>query len=578
MNEYAILHTPDSRYCFPTGKKELVIRLRISREDRNAEIHLLYNCKYFFQDEQNRVSMERKYADRLYDYYEIKLNLTDVRLAYIFEIRQEGNTYYYSEDGLTKEYCFAEGFYNFFQMPYINENDCMPVVDWMRSAVFYQIFVERFALGDRKKDTSYINMEWGDLPNPKSFAGGDIPGITEHLDYLEELGITAIYLTPVFSSISNHKYDIMDYKEIDPRFGSKKDFRELVEKAHEKGIRIVLDAVFNHCSMQMKEFRDVLEHGEKSPYYGWFLIDGEYPDPEYVNYECFASCNYMPKINTANREAQDFLLDIACYWIREFDIDGWRLDVSDEVSHEFWRRFRQAVKQEKADCVIIGENWHDAYPYLRGDQYDSIMNYSFTKACLDYFARDRFDAAQMAEKLNGNLMRNTDPVNAMMLNLLDSHDTHRFFTEIGKDKDKLLAAIALELLFPGAPCLYYGTEICMEGGYDPDSRRCFDWQREHWDAYVMEMIKKLTALRKKEALQYGQVRIAEENGMFCLRRYTQKQELRLYINLAGAEKPCEIFSKEEWRICCANRWEQPLLQQGGFVIAEVSECGEGEEE
>ena len=224
--------------------------------------------------------------------------------------------------------------------------------------------------------------------------------------------------------------------------------------AHEKNIRVVLDAVFNHCSMEMKQFQDVLEKGKASPYYHWFLIDGDFPDPEKMNYECFAACNYMPKLNTANEEVQNFLLEVATYWIREADIDGWRLDVSDEVSHEFWRKFRKAVKEEKSDSVIIGENWHDAYAYLMGDQYDSIMNYAFTKASLDYFAKGVFSAKQMAEKLSSNLMRNTEPVNCMMLNLLDSHDTHRFYTEVNRDKAKVLAAIALEMIFPGAPCIY----------------------------------------------------------------------------------------------------------------------------
>lgn len=572
MNEYAMLHVPDSRFCFPIGEKELVIRLRVSKEDRGAEIYLLYNCKYEFQNTQKRISMEQKYTDRLYDYYEIKLSLTDVRLAYIFEIQEGGKIFYYSEDGLTETYCFEEGFYNFFQMPYINKNDCMPVVDWMCSAVFYQIFVERFAMGNRNKDTSYINMEWGQIPDSKSFAGGDIKGITEKLDYLEELGITALYLTPIFESVSNHKYDTINYMKIDPHFGTEEDFKELVKLAHRKGIRIVLDAVFNHCSMQMEQFRDVIQNGKKSPYYDWFLIDGDYPDPENANYECFAACSYMPKINTANRSAQDFLLQIACYWIREYDIDGWRLDVSDEVSHEFWRRFRHAVKREKEDCVIIGENWHDAYPYLRGDQYDSIMNYSFTKACLDYFAKGRFSAKQMAEKLNSNLMRNTEQVNRMMLNLLDTHDTHRFFTETKKDKDKLLAAVALEMVFPGAPSIYYGTEICMEGGYDPDSRRCFDWDESHWDKKVMETIRRLTALRKNHVLQYGAVSIMEEDEMLCLKRTSGEKEIVLYINLSGIEKNVAGGLQKKGsggeNVLCANRWRSPVLQQNGFVIIE----------
>lgn len=565
MNEYALMHIPDSRYCFAVGQKELVIRLRTSKEDRDAQVYLIYAPKYEFHEKREKKLMQISYSDRLFDYYELHITLEDVRFAYIFEFHQHGDTYYFSEDGLTKEYRFEESFYNFFQMPYINSNDCMPVVDWMKDAVFYQIFVERFNIGDMQKDMSYINMDWGDIPNPKSFAGGDIKGIIEKLDYIRGLGVNVLYLTPIFESISNHKYDIKNYMEIDSRFGCKEDFKKLVEQAHKRGIRIVLDAVFNHCSMQLEQFQDVLKNGKQSPYYDWFIIDGDYPTPENVNYECFAACNYMPKLNTANPKTQEFLLEIACYWIREFDIDGWRLDVSDEVSHAFWRRFREVVKKEKPDCVIIGENWHDAYPYLMGDQYDSIMNYSFTKACLDYFARGYIDAKQMAEKLSSNLMRNTKQVNQMMLNLLDTHDTHRFFTEVGRDKNKLLAAIALEVMFPGAPCIYYGTEICMEGGYDPDSRRCFDWDESHWDTNVMEMIRSLTSLRKRAELKEGNVILDEDRGMLKLVRTFDNQSVSLFINLSGKTVTFDNKAKKQ-DILCSNNFNDAVLQDGGFLI------------
>lgn len=572
MNEYAMLHIPDSRYCFAVGEKELVIRLRVSKEDRGANIFLLHECKYDFYQKRNRLKMEPKYTDRLFDYYEVRLALSDVRLAYIFQIEEDGKTYYYSEDGLTEHYDFSEGFYNFFQMPYINQNDWMPTVDWMKNAVFYQIFVERFAMGDTQKDRSYVNMEWGDLPNPKSFAGGDLKGIVKKLDYLERLGVTALYLTPIFRSVSNHKYDTIDYMEIDPRFGTKDDFRELVGRAHQKGIRIVLDAVFNHCSMDLFQFQDVRKKGRASKYYDWFLIDGDYPDPDRINYECFASVNYMPKLNTANPQVQDFLLQAAVYWMDNFEIDGWRLDVSDEVSHDFWRRFRKEVKAHNKDAVIIGENWHDAYPYLMGDQYDSIMNYAFTKACLDYFAKDAFDAKQMAEKLNGNLMRNLTQVNCMMLNLLDSHDTHRFFTEVNCDKDKLLAAIALEMVFQGAACLYYGTEICLEGGYDPDSRRCFDWDETHWDPYVWQTIQKLAMLRRREEIQNGEIRIREEQEMLVTERILGKKKLVLYINMTNQSRLLEILDSS---VLCANHSEKrgtkTQLKAKGFLLAEIKE-------
>lgn len=566
MNEYALLHCPDSKFCFATGEHELVIRLRVARQDRGVNIMLVYGNKYEYHERRMECSLHIGYSDQLYDYYETKLQLDDVRLAYVFLIQEGEQIYYYSEDGLTKSYNFQEGFYNFFQMPYINRNDVHETVDWMRGAVFYQIFVDRFYRGDYEKDDSYIDMKWGDLPTPKTFAGGDLKGVMEKLDYLENLGVTAIYLTPIFQSKSNHKYDISDYRTIDPEFGSREDLKTLVAKAHARGIRVILDAVFNHCSDELPEFLDVRERGSKSPYYDWFLIDGEYPKAEEGNYECFASCVYMPKFNTASEGVQKYLIDIATYWIREADIDGWRLDVSDEVSHEFWRQFRRAVKNVKSDCVIIGENWHDAYPYLMGDQYDSIMNYAFTKACLDYFARGKFRGEDLANKLNQILMRNTDPVNRMMLNLLDSHDTHRFFTEVGRRKERLLAAVALEVLFPGATCIYYGTEICTEGGYDPDSRRCFDWEESHWDTYVLGQIQKLLKLKQEHTLAYGSTLIQGKNDCFYLERKTDKERYMLWIWMEASIY--EIPKEQRKEIVLSHGYHEGKLSKGYVIMRE----------
>ena len=514
MNKHALLHIPESRFCFPLSKEQVVIRLRTAREDAEAglKVNIIYGVKYDYQKERFTVEVPLKYEDELYAFYEVKLNIKDVRLVYIFELEEKGKKYYFSEDGLTNDYNYDECFYNFFQLPYINENDVMPMVDWMPGTVFYQIFVDRFCIGDENKDMSYIDMKWGDKPTPKNHAGGDLKGIIKRLDYLKDLGISGIYLTPIFESESNHKYNIVDYKKIDPQFGTTEDLVKLVEEAHKRGIKIVLDAVFNHCSDKMAEFLDVVKNGRDSKFYDWFIIDGDKLDLKKRNFECFAHCEYMPKLNTANAGVQKFLLDIATYWIDVADIDGWRLDVADEVSHDFWRQFRKAVKAKKSDAVIIGENWHDAYPALMGEQQDSIMNYAYTKVCLDYFAKERCDEKKTVFHLNSILMRNMEQVNYMMLNLLDSHDTLRFFTEIGKDKKKLETALALTMFFPGTPCMYYGTEIAMEGAYDPDCRRCFDWDRSHWDMELMDKIKGLLALKKNPVLQWGDVSIKEENG------------------------------------------------------------------
>ena len=518
MIEQAIFHKPETEYGYAKDGRTFSLRIRTARED-SPKITVVYGGKYDFWETQFRKEMILSYRDRLYNYYTAELQPKDIRLVYVFEIRQGEKVSYYSEDGLSDAYDFTLNFYNAFQIAYINDCDVQKPVHWMRDACFYQIFVDRFFRGDSGKDTSYINLPWGQLPNPKSFAGGDLQGIRKKLPYLQELGINALYLTPIFKSISNHKYDIQDYFTVDPMFGTNADFAELVKAAHERNIRVVIDAVFNHVSDRCSQFQDVLKNGKKSKYFHWFVIHADAVDQEKVNYECFSACNYMPKWNTSNPEVQDYLIRIAVHWIKEYHIDGWRLDVSDEVSHHFWRKFRQAVKAANPECAIIGENWHNANSYLQGDQYDSIMNYAFTKACLDFFAFGTMDAGGFAEKLNELLMRNTDTVNNMMLNLLDSHDTHRFFTQVGENKDKLESALAVLYLFVGAPCIYYGTEIALPGGYDPDCRRTMDWDRAQARGSTWQLIRELTKLKREEpALHSYRVKAYAQGNVFCLYR------------------------------------------------------------
>ncbi len=518
MIEQAIFHKPETEYGYARDGRTFSLRIRTAREDCPA-ITVVYGGKYDFWETQFRKEMILSYRDRLYNYYTAELQPKDIRLVYVFEIRQGEKAYYYSEDGLSDAYDFTLNFYNAFQIAYINDCDVQKPVYWLQHACFYQIFVDRFFRGDSGKDDSYINLPWGQLPNPKSFSGGDLQGIRKKLPYLQELGINALYLTPIFKSISNHKYDIQDYFTVDPMFGTNADFAELVQAAHERNIRVVIDAVFNHVSDRCSQFQDVIKNGKKSRYFSWFVIHADAVDQEKVNYECFSACNYMPKWNTSNPEVQDYLIRIAVHWIKEYHIDGWRLDVSDEVSHHFWRKFRQAVKAANPECAIIGENWHNANSYLQGDQYDSIMNYAFTKACLDFFAFGTLDAEGFADKLNELLMRNTDTVNNMMLNLLDSHDTHRFFTQVGENRDKLESALAVLYLFVGAPCIYYGTEIALPGGYDPDCRRTMDWDRAQARGSTWQLIRELTKLKKEELVLHShQAKAYAQGNVFCLDR------------------------------------------------------------
>ena len=560
MNKAAILHISESFMAYAISEDVLNIRMRAAKEDELG-VSLLYTYKFDFPHDWQEAKMEKTFVDELFAYYEIYIKLKDKRFAYVFKIKEGQDTYYLSENGLDTRCDLDEFSFTSFQMPYINEVDIFRPVAWMRDAVFYQIFVERFNRGNFDKDDSYINQAWDGLPSPKSFAGGDLRGITEKLEYIKDLGVNCLYLTPIFKSPTNHKYDIRDYFEIDPNFGNKKDFKDLVDKAHGLGIRIVLDAVFNHMSHLNPIFKDVIERGEKSKYYDWFYVRGDEVDFEKLNYETFAYAKNMPKLRTSNKDVQAYLLKIGKYWIEEFDIDGWRLDVSDEVSHDFWRAFRKEIKSAKADAVIIGENWHNAETFLRGDEFDSIMNYAFTNTALDYF-KDKIDAKEASDKLNMVMMRNRDQANSMMLNFLDTHDTPRFITEIGGSVDKVLAALALATVYMGATCLYYGTELGLEGGADPDCRRAMPWEKLADNQELSQKIKEILKIKDHRAIRDGKIKISSKDDILFLERFDSGNKLSLAINLGDDLD----FDLGDSNILAANKYEDKKLGENSFVI------------
>lgn len=530
MNKHAIYHRPESNFCFAIDEKTVVLRIRFAKGDKIEGLSVLYNSKYDIAKTQYRAEMPFICCDGLHDYYSVTLKLNDPRLAYVFEFSADGKKYYFCEAGVKESYDFSLAYYDSFQYAYINKNDIIQNVEWLNNAVFYQVFIDRFDKAS-KKDESYINASWGDLPTPKSFFGGDLDGICKHLDYIQSLGVTALYLNPIFKSPSNHKYDIIDYYEIDEMFGGKEALKRLVKACHERGIKIMLDAVFNHVSEGFYPFNQVMEYGRKSDYFDWFVIDGDKISGDRDNYDCFAACKYMPKLNTNNPEVQSYLIDIAKHYVTEYDIDGWRLDVADEVAHDFWRQMRRKIKAVKPDAVLIGENWHNSESFLCGDQFDSIMNYGVTKAFLDFFAREVIDEGGFAEALNAQLMRYTDTTNNMMFNLLDCHDTHRFFSEVGCNQRKLMHALLALVFLPGSINLYYGTEILTEGGYDPDSRRTFDWDKLNDPEIkgVKGEIAYILKLKNQPAIAHGTVKISNGDGYVTIERKCEEQTLTLKL-------------------------------------------------
>ncbi|MDE7329794.1 MAG: alpha amylase N-terminal ig-like domain-containing protein, partial [Clostridia bacterium] len=374
MNKYAIYHKPESNYAYATSKDSLAVILRVAESDKPSRAEILYNNKYDFTKNRFACDMERFAKDGVFAYYRAEITLPDARFAYIFRITENGKTLYFSEEGLSENYEFKIAYYTFFQFPFINSADVMPVVEWTKTAVFYQIFVDRFARGDFEKDDKYINAPWDGGVDRYTFAGGDLDGIKSKLAHLEDLGINAVYLTPVFESVSNHKYNVKDYLKVDPQFGNTQKLVGLISSAHRRGIKVIIDTVFNHCDCGHEIFKDVAAKGKRSPYYDWFFIDGDYPDPQKGNYARFADCKYMPKWNTNNPETRRYLIDIALKYLG-MGFDGLRLDVADEISHEMWRQLRREVKEKYPQALIIGEIWHDNEHWLRGDQFDGVMNY-----------------------------------------------------------------------------------------------------------------------------------------------------------------------------------------------------------
>lgn len=534
MNIHALLHIPKSNYAFAYNLDTICVRFRTAKNDLD-KVNIVYGDKYNWNNgwyPEDTKEMKVVLSDEHFDYYETFISCKETRFGYMFELIKGEEKYYYNESGLMKEIDNKVAHFTMYHYPYINKVDLHTIPEWTNEAVFYQIFVERFFDGNSKNNPKDIT-KWGEKPKSKSFFGGDIRGIISKIDYLSDLGINGIYLTPIFESPSNHKYDTIDYFEIDKAFGTKEDFKELVEKAHAKGIKIILDAVFNHCGFKFEKFQDVLNKGEKSKYCNWFHISN-YPvcvENGKLNYKTFGSVAEMPKLNTSNIETKEYLLSVAEYWIKEFDIDGWRLDVSDEIDHSFWREFRKVVKNTKESAIIIGETWHNSYFWLQGDQFDSAMNYPVTKKCLEYFAENKISATEFKNSIAEILMRNTSQVNDILLNLLDSHDTERFLTMCNGNVDKLKNAATFLMTFKGIPCTYYGTEIGLEGGYDPDSRRTFDWNEDNWNKDLREFYKNIISIRKKEkALQKGAIEFIEHDDLLIMKRQFNNEIIFTIIN------------------------------------------------
>ncbi len=444
-----------------------------------------------------------------------------------------------------------------------------PAPAWAAGAVIYQVFPDRFANGDPSLDPPGVEP-WDVIPTSHSFLGGDLDGIAAHVGHLVDLGIDAVYLNPIFASPSNHRYDAVDYMAVDPTVGGDEALRRLVAALHGNDIRLILDASFNHCHPRFFAFSDIVEKGRDSAYASWFAVrewpvrvryrphlldpttywgrhldrlrnetgipveavDDEGPVIE-PTYDTWYGVPIMPRIELSDPAARRYMLDVATHWVREFGVDGWRMDVVRYIDHDFWVEFRSEVKAAKPEAYLVAEVMGDARRWLRGDEFDATMNYTFRELSVDYFATGVIGTDVFLEGVLAMLAMYSPVVTAMNHNLLGSHDTPRFLTLAGNDRRSLLLATLFQLTFPGAPGLYYGDELPMPGAGDPDNRRGFDWGAvgsQHHDA-----VRDLLRLRRRHpALRTGSWRLLARSGDgFVYARQAEGTPVTIGIN-AGA--------------------------------------------
>ncbi len=428
---------------------------------------------------------------------------------------------------------------------------------WVKDAVFYQIFPDRFAFSDQVSKPS--NLEpWHSPPTIYGFKGGDLLGVLEHLDYLQELGITAIYFNPIFQSAANHRYHAHDYYQVDPILGGNAAFRALLDAAHERSIRIVLDGVFNHASRGFFQFHHILENGPASPYLDWFIVNGfplyAYETRRKLNYTAWWGMRALPKLNTDNPQVREFIMEVAEHWLQE-GIDGWRLDVPLEIKTPgFWEEFRRRVKAVNPETYILAEIWEEATEWLQGEHFDAVMNYVFSRACLGFFGGEALDTSfqpgdfllqpltgtEFAAQIDRLLAINHWEVTLVQFNLLSSHDMPRFLTLVREDKRRLRLATLFQMTFPGAPCVYYGDEIGLEGRHDPDCRRAFPWDESCWDADLLDWFRRCITLRHAHpALRRGTFhRLYADATTYAFARRLGQETLLVALN--AGDTPAQV--------------------------------------
>ena len=647
----AFYRNPSEPDCF----EEVHLRFRTGRENVD-EVILVF-------DEQ-RYTMQKVANDKMFDYYEYTVKLGDSRVEYYFEVHSGHMVCYFNSVGVSSS---VENYYNFSITP------SFQTPDWAKGAIIYQIFVDRFYNGDRSNDVEtdeyfYIgegthkNSDWMKYPREmdvREFYGGDIAGVMQKLDYLQDLGVEAIYLNPIFVSPSNHKYDIQDYDYIDPHFGrivkndgenlqrdengnliihdpehpnkdatryicrvtdkenleaSNQLFIEFVEEVHRRGMKVILDGVFNHCGSFNKwldreciyEDAPGYEKGafvsKDSPYRTFFKFR-EDTWPYNVNYDGWWGHDTLPKLNyEESPKLYEYIMRIARKWVSPpYNVDGWRLDVAAdlgqtaEYNHHFWHEFRRNVKEANPNAIVLAEHYGDPTEWLKGDQWDTVMNYDAFMEPLTWFLTG---VEKHSDEYRGDLIGNADAFFGSMrhymtrfntqslqvaMNELSNHDHSRFLTRTnhqvgrissrgadaaneGVNKNLFRMAVLMQMTWPGAPTIYYGDEAGLCGWTDPDSRRAYPWGHE--DEELIQYHKELIRIHKEhQVLRTGSILfLFGEYQCISYGRFDDNEHIVVAINISQDTRHMEI---PVWRLGVTQPTRMArviLTDAGGFSI------------
>lgn len=564
MDFSGFYHQMKSNYAYAVGVNTLHIRIRTGKSAAERMTLIIFDPfnwrerkdkpgDYAFNEEKcQRLPMQREHQVGGFDYWFVEATVPTKRAKYAFIAENGTESFLYTQHTIvpfTAESRIEEHLFMLFSFPYILAEDLFHAPDWVKNTVWYQIFPERYA-NSGKIVHKEAPLPWGSEAevNNRQRYGGDLYGVVAHLDELQTLGITGIYFTPIFKSPSTHKYNTEDYFQIDPAFGDNAVFGELMREAHKRGIRVMLDLVFNHIGSTHPFWQDVLENGKKSKYYNCFYVKrddlGDTSRADDLPYETFATVPAMPKWNTADPFARQYLLDVAVYWARTYGVDGFRLDVANEVSHDFWRAFRKTVRAVNPALYIVGEVWEHAEPWLMGDQFDAVMNYPLAVGIWG-FVSGKMDGAAFADAASAYMTSYPRNRQTVLFNLIGSHDTGRIMTVAKGSTERVMQAFALLFSFAGSPCVFYGDEVGLSGEGMDRARVCMEWDEAKQNKSLYAFVKRMITLRaSRPSMRSVDLRWLKHDaeGVIYLKTYGNEQ---LAVLLNGQDEAVNMTMPEE---------------------------------